>query len=379
MKILIDARMYGLENAGIGRYLINLLGELEKTDKENQYLILLRKKYYDLLEFPKNWDKYCADFRHYTIAEQFLLPRILKKQRADIVHFPHFNVTVFWRGNFVVTIHDMTIHKQGIEATNLPMPLYFLKKILYRYVFKQAMLRSKAILTPSATTKSELLDYFNIKKEKITVIYEGYKKDFGLDGVPVGEINILSKYNLLNKDYFFYVGNAYPHKNLERAIKSVIDVNENRKVNVQFVIAGLKDSFIGRLEKITDKYKGKKYIKIIGFVSDLELAILYKHSLGFLYPSLSEGFGLQGLEAISCGTIILCSNIPIFREIYQGHAFYFDPKDTGSISSTLYSVAIMNRVDKNKYIKSAQDFIKKYSWQKMASETLKVYEGCSGI
>lgn len=373
MKILIDARMYGLENSGIGRYLINLLGELEKIDTRNDYIIFLRKKYFDALTFPKNWIKICADFRHYSISEQLFLPGIIKKQKADIVHFPHFNIPIFWRGKFVVTIHDMTIHKQGVNATNLPILLYMVKKILYKYVYRQALLKSVAIITPSKTIKEEILDNFNINEKKINVLYEGYKKDFGLSTVLKGEVDILTKYNLLNKDYFFYVGNVYPHKNLEAAIDAIIDVNKNKNLNVQFIIAGSKDNFVSELETYIKRKNAENFVKLIGFVSDLDLGVIYKHSLGFLYPSLTEGFGLQGLEAISCGTVIICSNIPIFREVYGSHAFYFNPKDVSSISSALFSAANLNRTDKSKYIKNAQDFIKKYSWQEMASKTIEVY------
>jgi hypothetical protein len=125
MKILIDARMYGLENAGIGRYALNLINQLTQLDDKNDYILLLRKKYFDDLTLPKNFKKVLADFRHYSFAEQLMLPKIIANEKPDLVHFLHFNVPVWFTGKFVVTIHDLLMHKQkGLEATTLNPALY---------------------------------------------------------------------------------------------------------------------------------------------------------------------------------------------------------------------------------------------------------------
>lgn len=372
-KILIDARMYGLEHAGIGRYILNLIDELTVIAKEDMFVILLRKKYFDELKLPNNWEKIKADFRHYSLTEQIKLPSIIYSQKADIVHFPHFNIPVFWGGKFIVTIHDMTMHSQGINSTTLPLPIYLLKRIPYRFVFSRAVSRSKTIITPSESVKKQIAKYFSIDAKKILVTYEGYKSDFIADKEQSRELDILSKFKIVNDDYFFYVGNAYPHKNLGRVIAAVMDLNKNKNVRAKFVIAGSRNEFTNRLEKQIEELNAQNFVKLLGFVSDEELRVLYKYSLGFVYPSLSEGFGLQGLEAIASGTIVIASNIPIFREIYQSHAFYFDPLSVASISSTLFSVLGMKQADKYKYQGSAREFIKKYSWRKMAEETLDVY------
>src|SRR3989344_7572344 len=111
--------MYGLEHAGIGRYLVNLTEELKNLRTEEQFIILLRKKYFDELKFPKNWKKVLANFRHYTLEEQLELTKLINKEKPDLVHFPHLNIPLLWKGKFVVTIHDLTMHKQGINATTL--------------------------------------------------------------------------------------------------------------------------------------------------------------------------------------------------------------------------------------------------------------------
>ena len=113
MNIVLDARLYGvLENTGIGRYTVGLINGLKRIDNDNQYYVLLREKYFNQLNFPSNWKKVLADFRHYSLAEQIKLPGLINKLQPDVTHFVHFNVPLLYKKPFVVTIHDLLMHKQ---------------------------------------------------------------------------------------------------------------------------------------------------------------------------------------------------------------------------------------------------------------------------
>jgi glycosyltransferase involved in cell wall biosynthesis len=175
MKILIDARFYGLENAGLGRYTINLLDQLQKQDTQNQYYVILRKRYYDtsIFEGSFNFIKVLTEIPHYSIKEQIEIPKIIEKYKPDLVHFLHFNVPINFNGKFVVTIHDMTMHSQKTNASNLLLPIYYVKHFFYKRVFKHAILKSQKVVTPSEYVKDELLKNFKISKDRITVTYEG--------------------------------------------------------------------------------------------------------------------------------------------------------------------------------------------------------------
>lgn len=371
MKILIDARLYGLEHAGLGRYTLNLLSELTKIDRKNSYVVLLRKNYFDQLKFPKNWTKILADFRHYSLSEQIKLPRIIRSQLPDLVHFLHFNVPLFYPGKFVVTIHDVLMHKQkGLEATTLPFYSYWLKRLGYGLVFKTAATEAEKILVPSATVKKEVKDFYKINDSKVVVTYEGVG-NFFFEGKSSNKI--LNKYKI-DKPYFIYAGNAYPHKNLEKAILAVVSLNKTIKEKVIFVIVSGRDFFTRRLEKEVIRMKAGKYVKILPFVTDPELASLYASSAAFVTPSLMEGFGLPGLEAMASGTLTLASDIPVFKEVYKNAAIYFDPNDIASISTAMQAVLKMKATERTKLVKDRRKFARKYSWEKMAEKTLKVYE-----
>lgn len=378
MKILIDARFYGLKYAGLGRYTKNLIDELIKLDDKNKYTLLLRKKYYKSLKLPANWKKVKADFGHYTLSEQIKLPKLLNKQDVDLVHFPHLNIPIFWQGDFVVTLHDMTMHKRGRDATTLSLLKYLAKGSIYRYVFRTAVNKSIQIIVPSNSVKKDIVNHYQISKDKIRVIYEGF--DFKItDSISGSNISkVLKKYQLINKKYLLYVGNTYPHKNLDRAIEAVSGVNKKGH-ELYFLIASSRNIFTDRLRNAAEEYGVEKYIKFSDFIPDNELGVLLNNSLAFIYPSLSEGFGLQGIEALASGTLLLASNIPTFKEIYKDNAQYFNPYDFSSIVKTIQDAISLSSQERQRIINNGQRFIKRYSWAKMAKQTLKIYEDCNRL
>lgn len=374
MKILIDARMYGLEHAGIGRYLINLTDQISKLDSKNKYILILRKKYFNRLKCPNNWKKVLFDFRHYSFLEQTKLPGIISKEKPNIVHFPHFNIPIFYKGKFVVTIHDLTMHRQGRDATTLPLPLYYAKRIPYKLIFKNAVNKSTKVIVPTKFVKRDLVDYYEIDEDKIKVIYEGLENRSGDLDYKFSEIGLLRRYKLIPNKYFIYVGNVYPHKNLNRTIEAIVLLNRSHKDKVTLAIASSRSVFTKRLEESIRGFGAEKLVKLLGFVPDEELVVLLKNSTAFIYPSLSEGFGLQGLESMAAGTLVIASDIPVFKEVYKDNVFYFNPFDFSSIARTMEEVLKIDTKEREKIIKKGQKFIKRYSWSKMAKQTLRVYK-----
>lgn len=371
MKILIDGRLYGLENAGLGRYLINLVASLSKMDSKNSYVILLRKKYFESLALPTNWKKILTDFSHYSFAEQFKLPSIIQKEKPDLVHFPHFNVPILFRGKYVVTIHDMLMHKSvGLAATTLNPLMYLVRRMGYRFAFDNAVKNATKVIVPSLTVKKELSEFYPGIEGKTLVTYEGVHE--------VGET--CKDHSTHKKPYFIYTGNAYPHKNLNNLVKAMGILNNKLDQSVNLLIASSRGIFTQRLEKIIKREKAENCVKLLGYVSDKELFQLYRNAVGYVSPSLSEGFGLPGLEAMTVGTLVLASDIPVFKEIYSDNAFYFVPTDPMSIAETMKEALEMKDTTREERIKKAKDFAKRYSWDKMAEETLNIYdESCNSL
>jgi len=364
MKILIDARLYGPENTGNGRYTMNLVEELAKLDKSNHYIIFLRKKYFDSLGLPENWIKVLTDFKHYGFTEQFRLPFLIRKYKPDLVHFPHLNVPILYFGKYIVTIHDIIMHKfKGGAATTRPFPIHQIWRMGYHLSFLKAVYGSEKIIVPSNAVKSELMIYYKLKGRKINVVHEGFDAKIAKGEVPK-----------FTEPYFLYVGNAYPHKNLENLVKAMVLLNNESAQRANLLISSSRNVFTQRLKDIIFKLNGGKFVKLLGFVPDNELGSLYRNSIGFTFASLSEGFGLTGLEAINSGTLLLASNIPVFKEVFEKNAIYFDPLSVYSITEAMQEAWRMGQRERTDWISNAQEFAKRYFWAKMAKETLDIYE-----
>ncbi len=180
MIIVIDARLYGPKDTGIGRYTQKLVENLVKVENKrslslrNKYLILLRKSDYESLNFPNNWTKVLADFKHYTFEEQFKMPILLMKHKADIVHFPHFNVPILFFGKYIVTIHDLIMHKfTDGTATTRKFPIYQIWRIGYHIAFAKAVFGSVKVIVPAYSIKNDVVNYYRLNPKKVEVTYEG--------------------------------------------------------------------------------------------------------------------------------------------------------------------------------------------------------------
>jgi len=170
MKIGIDARL--INETGVGRYIRNLIIELEKIDTKNTYVLFLRKDAYS--SFHTRFQKRLADIPWHSVSEQLFMPAIIHRERLDLLHVPYFNVPLLYFGKFVVTIHDLTIlHFDTGKATTLPYVVYKFKRLAYYFLLLKAIHWSEKIIAVSETTKQEILHHFDVLPENIDVIYEG--------------------------------------------------------------------------------------------------------------------------------------------------------------------------------------------------------------
>lgn len=366
MKICIDARFFGNENGGLGRYTMQLLGELAKLGTKNTYYVLLRKKYFESESFPANFQKVLCEIPHYSLKEQLVLPSLIYSLKVDLVHFPHFNAPILYFGKRVVTIHDLLMHQGvGKKATTLPTWKYLVKRLGYRFVFDMAVNSANQIIVPSNYVLNELARKYPKSKQKSKVIYEG------VTSLPVSK-------SAKVKGKILYVGNAYPHKNVESLLDSVsILLKEGVRVSLTLVVP--KDNFVGRLESKVKSIGLGASVSIKSFLTDQQLSQEYMSAEVFAYPSFSEGFGLQGLEALASKCLFCCSDIGIFREIYGDTAMYFDPSSPKSIAESILRSLNLSTKEKSAIFSEFERIKKKYDWGEMAKKTIKVYESSLGI
>ncbi|OGI15487.1 MAG: hypothetical protein A2Z52_00765 [Candidatus Moranbacteria bacterium RBG_19FT_COMBO_42_6] len=371
MRIGIDARFFGPIGKGLGRYTQKLVEHLEQIDTINEYFIFLKKENFEDYKLRgKNFKKVLADYHWYTFGEQVKFPRLLKKYKLDLVHFPHFNVPLFYFGKFIVTIHDLIlIHFPTVRSSTLGPAFYWIKFFIYKIVIKSAVLRSTRIIAVSEFTKSDILKvYPQVPKEKIQVTYEACEDYCMLS--PNKEEGILKRYGII-KPYLVYVGNVYPHKNPEKLVLAFKKIKkEGGKLNLIFV--GAEDYFYSRLKRFIKENKVRN-VFFAGFVPDHELDIIFHKAVAYVRPSLYEGFELPPLEAMAKGVPVISSNHSCALEILGDSAYYFDAFDVDKMAAAIKRISSDENLRKD-LVKKGYEQVQKYSWRKMARETLSLYQ-----
>jgi len=367
MRIGIDARLWGEEeNRGLGRYVKELILNLEKTANQDSFFIFLTKNNFDDYQpSAPNFQKRLWDVRWYTLKEQTSFQPLLRAN-LDLVHFPHWNVPYFFNQPFVVTIHDLILLESNRQrqATTLGHTRYALKFAGFKFILKNTLAKASKIIAISEGTKQIIQQFYPFTAPKIQTIYEG------VTSLPANRAITMTDHNI-TKPYFLYVGSAYPHKNLEFLIKAFTEFNQKQNNAYQLVLVGREDFFYQRLKQTMNPILSS--IIFWGQATDIELGALYQDATAFVTASLQEGFALPALEAMAAGLPVLASNIPCFREILGPAALYFNPKNTNNFTAQLNNL-LANHDLRNQLIMAAQHQIQKFSWLKCAQETLAVYK-----
>ena len=376
----IDARFYGPIGKGLGRYTQEIVDNILKLDSDNKYVIFLRKDNFDELvidNYP-NVKKVLTEVRWYTLREQIVMPFYIWRERLDLIHFCHFNVPFFVPTKFVVTIHDLILTKfKTTRATTLSPWIYCLKDLFYRLIIKRALDKSRKIITVSNFTKNDIIEQFKIKPEKIEVIYEGVANlARGTDSLFVAKLDnseVLKDYNIENP-FLLYVGNAYPHKNLNFLIKNFLEIY-NKNNELRLVLVGREDYFYKGLKDFAKEiFSSQKINPVIfaGYVPDDKLEIFYKKALVYVFPSLYEGFGLAPLEAMAKGCPVLSSKAGSMPEILGDSAIFFDPRNKADFFDKLNLILSNNNL-RTEMIEKGREQCKKYNWWDCAFATWKIY------
>ncbi len=363
-KIGIDCRLWS--ETGVGRYIRNLVSHLARLDTTNHYILFLRAEEFETVPLPgKNFEKRLADIRWHSVKEQTQFAKILEKEKLDLVHFPYFSYPILYKGKFIITIHDLIInHFPTGKSSTLPTPVYWIKQAAYRFIVASAIHRAEKVIAVSKATRDEIMDHYSIKPEKIVVTYEG-----------IDESLIKEKMEKVDTPhpYFFYVGNAYPHKNLERLVDGFKLFLATCHEEVDLIFVGKEDFFYKRLKEHVEKVGLLPRVHFFQKITDGQLVYLYHHAKAVVLPSLMEGFGLPALEGMANDCLVLASEIPAFLEVCGESAVYFDPYNIHDLASALGRV-FEGKVSVSEKKVTGQKRAQTFSWHTMAKETLAAYE-----
>ena len=363
MRVAIDTRK--IHDFGIGTYIRNLLRQLARIDRDNEYVLLCREADLGIAaQLGPNFRSVREPSPNYSLREQIHVPWVLRRERPDVYHAPHYILPAAVRCRSVVTIHD---------CIHLMFPQYLPNKAAYAYARASmwaAARRSDCILTVSEASKKDILHLFNVKPEKIVVVYNAIDEHFSTSPSDEHVARVRERYQLDHK-FVLYVGNIKPHKNLVRLIEAFSQLRRTHD-DLKLLIIGDEISKLPALRRAVHSHKLHKHVRFLGYLKDDTLTVLYRLASVFVFPSLYEGFGLPPLEAMASGTPVVTSNVSSLPEVTGDAAVLVDPYDVESIEDGMRRVIddpVLAATLRRKGLQRAREF----SWERTVEKTQRVY------
>lgn len=356
--IVIDARESGTST---GRYIDKLIEHLHQLEPEHRISLLAKPHRLEYLAaIAPRFAGIESPHKEFSFAEQIQLKQQIDSLEADLVHFTMVQQPVLYRGPVVTTMHDLTTARFHNPDKN--QLVFTIKQQVYKWVNKRVARKSAAIITPSEFVRRDVVTFCSVSADKINVTYES------ADDLPTPAQTISG---LTDKQFIMYIGRPTPHKNLDRLIEAFQKLQADHP-DLHLVLAGKKDANYRRIEASVQQ-QGISNVFFTDFISDQQLRWLYQNCAAYVFPSLSEGFGLPGLEAMRHGAPVASSKATCLPEIYGDAALYFDPFKPTDIAAKVHRLLNDDKL-RQAFIVKGKHQADKYSWQRMAQQTLDVYD-----
>jgi len=368
MRIGIDARMYGPKVTGFGYYTEMIIKHLVNNDKNNEYVLFLKKEhFYDPQISGSNIKKILTDIPWYSFSEQIGFSTVIKKQNLDLMHFLNFNVPIFYNGKFVVTVHDLIpIHYPKQKSLR-----GLLRRSAYKAVLRHALDGACEIITVSEFSKQQIGNFQNGVWDKITVIYPGVKK-ISHKQQKYDIIKDIHSAAKKKKPYIFFVSAWSEHKNIFGLIDAFKKISA-KKPSLNLVLAGENKKLLSRVKKYIKTRNLVEKVIIIGFVDDKRLYEYYRNAELTVMPSFIEGFGLPAIESLLNQTRVCAAKNSSVEEILGENGTYFNPHDPDDMAKKIENL-LNSKKDTSLYIQIPEIIEKKFSWERCCELTNEVYK-----
>lgn len=358
-NIVIDARRM---NSSTGHYAEFLVEYLQDFDQKNDYTVVVLEREKDFWKpRAKNFKVITTNADHYTFAEQLSFARLLYSLKPDLVHFTMPQQPLLWFGKRVTTIHDTTlIRYENIDQNPI---IYKLRKLIFTGLMRNVIWRSKKVLVPTNYVKDDLDEWTRHRHpDRFALTYES--------GDMINSTPEPIK-ALVGKQYLFFVGNAFPYKNVGRIVDA-FGVLKKKYPDMHLALAGKKDFFYEQIEADV-RARNLTDVHILGYVSDGEKRWAMQHALGYVVASLSEGFHIPLLEAMHEKCPVISSDATCLPEVGGDAPIYFDPYSTNELVNAVIKLVEMPGM-RGEMIEQGIENTKRFSWKKMAAETKTVYD-----
>ena len=373
-RILIDATTVIEKQDGLSQYIISFLDNIPADAFESfEFLVLVnkdvqRKELWDVL-IPGKFKVIKTKIAPIGPKRDWDMFWWLRKHKNNFDLF-HSTSNQYPPGlkNGIATIHDITFRKY-LDA---PRYSFNMAKRFLNMVIKRSLNKSAAVIAVSDFTKNELVNNYKLNKKiesKIEVVYEGWEHL-----INDKEAEVVNKDRFDFDNYLFYVGTTRVHKNMKNLLKAFVIAEDKLPVNINLVVSG-NETYLDEEDKKSIAAINANGLRIFftGFVEKNELEYLFRKADAFIFPSLSEGFGIPVLEAFYFKKPLLCSNTTSLPEIAGNAALYFNPSDPKDIAHSILSFYDDPAIGQQLVIKG-EERLKLFSWKKTVQVTIQLYK-----
>lgn len=373
MRIVFDARCFFEIKTGVGYYAYNLIKHLLDIDEKNNYTLFygvaLRPSKEPLPDFSKKGVdtiliKYPGRIFDLVIDRfpSFRVDFLIGKY--DVFHTPHFTPPPL-RGKTIITVHDLVycLYPQFFPDSMI--------RPLLRHLSRAAR-EAKRIIAISENTKKDLVEVLGVEPEKIVVTYLAASELFR----PIDDeerISIARKKYGIDSEYIGFFGTIEPRKNVATLVKAYADLKRRNSLSYKLVLVGQKGWKYQDVFDTIASLRLEEDVVFTEYVAEEDLPLLVNGAEVVVYPSLYEGFGLPPLEAMACGTPVITSNTSSLPEVVGDAALMVDPQSVEELSLAMERV-LSDISLKEEMIHKGLERAKMFSWEKVAKETIKVYE-----
>ena len=363
MKIALEDGFAVQKGGGIGQHTLNLYYAM-RTLLGNEEVVLLEKP------FLKKIHNGFLRRAFYMLWLNGSLQYLIEKGDIDIIHFTNFlvpNVRLS-KVKYAVTIHDLIAWKYPET-----LPWWYINYI--KWAIKRSVLNADLVFTVSETIREEIIETFNVKREKIYVCYSGVSDKFLSSKANMLEIARTKEKFSIKNDFLLFVGTIEKRKNIMTLLRAFKILKENPKTqNIQLVLTGRPGYGYAEIDEYLKRYLPMDSVILTGYVSEEEKIALYDSAKIFVFPSLYEGFGTPLLEAMARGVPVVASDIPTTREIANDNVVYYGSAlDYESLAKSLITL-LMDRDLCIEVVKGARKRVENFSWIKIAKLHLEAYK-----
>ncbi len=370
MKVCINTLVTPSQKIGVGVYIDNLIKYFKKGSGSHEYCWFVSKKEPDIFqvdapEYSRSLFSATAQPAWKLIFQQpvFFLKLLLLK--ADLYHIP--NTFPLWISPCPTVISILDLQE---FYTNK----YGTLRSLYRKFFNFIAVRvADKVITISHHSKRDIVRLLHVPEEKVAVTYLAIGPAFRPMDKKVCHAQINKRYGLADCEYIVSVGELHPGKNYTRLIRAFSKLKKRKKFFYKLLIVGKKGWNYEEIFNTVSALHLKKEVIFTGYVAAEELPIIYNGATLSVYPSLYEGFGLPPLEAMACGTPLISSNSSSLPEVVGNGGIMVDPYNVDAMAEKIDQVLSDKKKQVDLIHKGFQQ-TKKFSWEKTAQETLKIYE-----